>query len=157
MAYVVARPRGRFEIRESTNTPAGPRARTLATFRVLDGDVLRHAVERSHHGVDEAAVQASARRLGAEVTGHPADHAARALLRELGAGHRPSAGLAALIEEELGTTSALLRTTLGDLARWVGASTADRGVALRDLLLLVDSLPVRPREALQFPPLRPLL
>ena len=40
MAYVVARPKGRFEIRESVHTPKGPRARSLANFPELTDDVL---------------------------------------------------------------------------------------------------------------------
>ena len=42
MAYVVARPRGRFEIRESVHTPKGPRARSLANFAHLTDEVLGH-------------------------------------------------------------------------------------------------------------------
>ncbi len=40
MAFVVARPKGRFEIRESVHTPQGPRARSLANFKDLDEEVL---------------------------------------------------------------------------------------------------------------------
>ena len=40
MAYVVARPKGRFEIRESVHTPKGPRARSLANFEQLTDEVL---------------------------------------------------------------------------------------------------------------------
>jgi hypothetical protein len=40
MAFVTVRPRGTFEIRESAQTAAGPRSRSLATFRVLDDEVI---------------------------------------------------------------------------------------------------------------------
>ncbi len=47
MAYVVARPKGRYEIRESVHTPKGPRARSLANFTQLDDEVLARARERA--------------------------------------------------------------------------------------------------------------
>lgn len=74
MAYVVARRNGRFEIRESVHTPDGPRARTLAGFRVLDNDVLGKAARRATRPFDAKAVTTSARRTGAPVkrgTGRP--------------------------------------------------------------------------------------
>ena len=45
MAYVVTRPRGRFEIRESVHTDKGPRARSLASFTELSDEVLARALE----------------------------------------------------------------------------------------------------------------
>jgi hypothetical protein len=67
MAYVVARPAGRFEIRESIHTPRGPRARSLANFSVLTDQVLALAVDRATRPVDVAAVLASADKAGAAV------------------------------------------------------------------------------------------
>lgn len=67
MAYVVARRNGRFEVRESIHTPDGPRARTLAGFRVLDDEVLVRASGRATRPFDRKAVIASARRIGAPV------------------------------------------------------------------------------------------
>jgi hypothetical protein len=64
MAYVVARPRGRFEIRESVHTPEGPRARSLASFAVLTDEVLARARERAVRPFDTDAVRASATRAG---------------------------------------------------------------------------------------------
>ncbi|HEV2943923.1 MAG TPA: hypothetical protein VGX26_02260 [Solirubrobacteraceae bacterium] len=65
MAYVVARPKGRFEIRESLHTPAGPRARGLAGFDVLTDEVLAKAARRAQRPFDVEAVLASGRRAGA--------------------------------------------------------------------------------------------
>ena len=60
MAYVVARPKGRFEIRESVYTPKGPRARTLANFEELTDKVLDTARHRASRPFDPDAVRASA-------------------------------------------------------------------------------------------------
>lgn len=65
MAYVVARPRGRFEIRESLHTPDGPRAHSLAGFDVLSHAVLAKAAGRAQRPFDVGAVLASGRRAGA--------------------------------------------------------------------------------------------
>jgi hypothetical protein len=68
MAYVVARPKGRFEIRESLHTPEGPRARSLAGFAVLSDVVLAKAARRAQRPFDVGAVVASGRRAGAPAT-----------------------------------------------------------------------------------------
>jgi hypothetical protein len=68
MAYVVARPKGRFEIRESLHTPNGPRARSLAGFDVLSDAVLAKAARRAQRPFDVGAVIASGRRAGAPTT-----------------------------------------------------------------------------------------
>jgi hypothetical protein len=68
MAYVVARPRGRFEIRESLHTPDGPRAHSLAGFGVLTDAVLAKAAQRAQRPFYAAAVLASGRRAGAPTT-----------------------------------------------------------------------------------------
>jgi len=62
MAYVVARPEGRFEIRESVHTPKGPRARSLANFATLTDDVLERAQQRATRPFDRQAVREAARR-----------------------------------------------------------------------------------------------
>jgi hypothetical protein len=67
MAYVVARPSGRFEVRESQHTPRGPRARTLAGFRVLNERVLAKAASRASRPFDAQAVLLSGERAGAPV------------------------------------------------------------------------------------------
>jgi hypothetical protein len=65
MAYVVARPKGRFEIRESVHTPKGPRARSLANFSQLSDEVLARAGQRANRPFDSDAVRASAARAAA--------------------------------------------------------------------------------------------
>jgi hypothetical protein len=76
MAYVVARPKGRFEVRESLHTPDGPRAHSLAGFDVLTDAVLAKAAQRAQRPFDAEAVIASGRRAGAPATvgsGEPTD------------------------------------------------------------------------------------
>jgi hypothetical protein len=65
MAYVVTRPKGRFEIRESVHTPKGPRARSLANFARLSDEVLELARKRASRPFDADAVRASLERVGA--------------------------------------------------------------------------------------------
>jgi len=65
MAYVVTRPKGRFEIRESLHTPKGPRARSLANFAHLTDEVLDRARRRASRPFDSEAVRAAAERAAA--------------------------------------------------------------------------------------------
>jgi hypothetical protein len=67
MAYVVTRPAGRFEIRESVHTSKGPRARSLANFSVLTDKVLAVSAKRATRPFDIPAVLASAGKVGAPV------------------------------------------------------------------------------------------
>ncbi|HWD53432.1 MAG TPA: hypothetical protein VG412_13605 [Acidimicrobiales bacterium] len=67
MAYVVVRPGGRFEIRESVHTSRGPRARSLANFAVLTDEVLAVSAERATRPFDIQAILTSAGRAGAPV------------------------------------------------------------------------------------------
>ena len=60
MAYVVARPKGRFEIRESVHTPKGPRSRSLANFSNMTDAVLATAGRRATRPFDPDAVRAAA-------------------------------------------------------------------------------------------------
>jgi hypothetical protein len=150
MAYVVARKGRRYEVRESAATPLGPRARTLATFETLDDAVLARVRERAGAPVDEAALLRSARKAGAPIVvgQSDADRAARVLLAELNAGRSPSPILAAALEDALGTArETRRRRNLPDPVRaamaWAGTSLAERGEALRDLLLLADRIPAR--------------
>jgi len=149
MAYVVARTGRRFEIRESRVTPDGPRARTLATFRVLDDGVIAHASERSESTLDVHALRASARRAGAPVAVDDGpDRAARVLLAQLADGHRPSPVLTALLADALARPPS-------QPVPWIGASPERRGEALRDLLLLADRLPPPRTTRTRFPGLVP--
>jgi hypothetical protein len=147
MAFVVRRPGGRFEARESRSTPRGPRARTLATFTTLDDATVALVIERAETPVDVHALVHAARRAGASVAvgATPVDIAARTLLAELRAGHRPAPALAAALVDAVDTDG-----DVSDAARaaaaWSGATPEERGEALRDLLLLSDRLPVPGRR-----------
>jgi len=151
MAYVVKRPRGRWEVRESIATERGPRARTLATFRTLSPAVVQRAVAAATRPTSAVEIRDAARRAGAGAS--RADEAARSLLFELAHGREPSPGLRRAL---LGWLSEPRDNDPvgGGVAEWLGASPADRGQALRDLLGFVDALPPRPRPPLRFPPLR---
>lgn len=67
MAYVVARRNGRFEIRESQHTAKGPRARTLAGFRVLTDAILARAEGKALRLFDAESVVASAEKAKAPI------------------------------------------------------------------------------------------
>lgn len=131
MAYVVARPKGRFEIRESVHTPNGPRARSLANFATLTDDVLKRARRRASRPFDADAVRAAAARL---VTRHPAEKQSRHFVE---ASRRMARSLDRVPEPEV---------------------RQDPGDALIDLLGLVGQIrPFRSAdsapEPLRFPPL----
>jgi len=133
MAYVVARPKGRFEIRESVHTPKGPRARSLANFGQLTDEVLERAGRRATRPFDAEAVRASAARAAPTVT---ARHERPETRRFVEASRR------------------MART----LERVPAASgRQDPGDALLDLLDLVAQVgalhPPRAPEPLRFPPL----
>ena len=158
MTFVVSRPGRPWEIRESVVTPSGPRARTLATFRVLDGSVLDRAESAATRTFDRALVRRAAIRQGAPVEEATADRAARLVLAELSAGHPPPPGLRRLLVDRLQEAGPVPDLLAGDsIAEWIGASSARRGEALRDLLGLVDRLPPPgPTRGLQFPGFRPV-
>ena len=153
MAYVVARRGGTFELRASVSTPRGPRARTLATFRELTDDVLRHAEERASESLDRAAIRRSARRAGAPVAPSIGDERAGALLSALARQEAPTPVRAwlvahALAPDDVETPEHHLRAA----GEWAGADAVLRGEVLRDLLGLVDAIPVRARiNPLRFP------
>lgn len=143
MAYVVARPKGRFEIRESVHTPDGPRARTLAGFGVLTDEVLAKAASRAQRPFDVAAVLASARRAGdPATTSHGAGSAAA---QDAGGGRFIQAS----------------RRMARALQRPVGRRAVDPGTALIDLLGFADAVtgnqPPRPPAPLEFPVLSRLV
>lgn len=135
MAYVVARKGGRFEIRESLYTERGPRARTLAGFRVLTEQVLDAAAQRAQRPFHREVVIRSGRRAGArvQIASTGADRAYDRFMRG-------SRRMASALERPVGTTR-----------------RADPGTALLELLgfaaTIRASQPPRPREALAFPSL----
>jgi hypothetical protein len=138
MAYVVARRKGRFEIRESLHTANGPRSRTLAGFSVLTDDVLSAAARRAQRPFDSDAVLRSGRRAGARVQ-----------VASSGAGRVRDRFL-------LGS-----RNMANSVSRPpANIARGDAGAALLELLGFADMVragqPVRPREPLAFPVLAQL-
>jgi len=157
IAYIVRRARDRFEIRESTNTSAGPRARSLATFHVLTDEVLEHAGDRAEKPFDRKRISELAAKLGVPVVGNAVDAAARSLLVQLASGRSPRPGLSQLLIEMLATSRRGLEPASRDsIVEWIGAGTRLRGEALRDLLDLTDRLPVSRKGELRYPPLKRL-
>jgi hypothetical protein len=155
MAFVVARPGGRFEIRESRATEQGPRARTLATFRELTGAVLDVAEARATTSFDRAAVHDRAVALGAPTARPEANELARRLLIAIRLGGRVAPALAGALRDELPQLEA---PALNDNARgalgWIASSAAERGRTLRELVDLGSHLPQRRRpDASSFPPI----
>jgi hypothetical protein len=154
MAYVVERPGLRYEIRESELTDRGPRARSLASFRMLDDVVLAKARARALRPFDPAAVRRSARRVGAPVdVADPAERSARSLLAELANGAHLAPGLAGLMRRAL-ASDYVPDDNVEAMVPWITASPTERGVALHDLLELGDRLPARRREPSAFPRIR---
>lgn len=156
MAYTVRKPGGRFEIRQARTTAAGPRSRTLATFRCLDDEVLARAVSRADPPIDPAALLRSARRLGIPVIVgvSAADQAARQLIAECAAGRAPSPGLAAMVADAVHAPADIPDSVLA-VSPWIAATPIERGRALYDLLLLADRLPHARHDRPRFPGLVP--
>jgi hypothetical protein len=152
MAFVVARRGGRFEIRESLATPAGPRARTLASFRVLTADVLADAAGRARRPFDAAKIRARARQLRAPERADGASVTARRLVGELRRGERPPPALVNELRRVLPRVDDEIPDTLAGALDWVGVDDATRGRALRDVLELASRVPQRSRpRKLSFP------
>jgi hypothetical protein len=156
MAYIAPRRSGSWELRESTTTPAGPRSRTLASFRTLTPEVIEHAQRRASRPLDEVEIRRAALRAGAPVAADGASDAAAALLRELERGAEPTPGLVRLLLAALGAGGQVTDAERA-AARWLGVPAEQRGEALRDLLLLADRLPIPIRDPRpQFPRLEPV-
>lgn len=160
MAYVIPRKRGGFEIRESRNTPDGPRSRTLATFRELTGEVIEKARERAERPLSEVELRRAAQRVGVPGAREPVDQAARELIAELGKGRKVDSALRDLLLDLLrrdgaGTIDAPAPASDAEraVAEWMASTPPERGRALFDLLLLADALPHSGRvgKSLDFP------
>jgi hypothetical protein len=138
MAYVVARPKGRFEIRESLHTPDGPRARSLAGFDVLSDAVLAKAARRAQRPFDVEAVLESGRRARAPAT--------------VGGRGDADDSRGRFVEASRRMARALQRPALRQV---------DPGAALIDLLGFADAVtrnqPPRPPAPLEFPVLSRLV
>lgn len=151
MAYVVSRPSGNWELRHSTSTPAGPRSRTLASFRLLTPAVIELARERCDRELAAEEIVAAARRAGAPVAREPALGAAATLIGELSRGARLPRNWEQLLVSLAGGSGSDATESERSGAGWADASAAERGSALRDLLLLTDRIPLRDRGELGFP------
>jgi hypothetical protein len=152
MAFVLDRGSGAWEIRESRTTAAGPRGRTLATFRTLTPETIAHAQARSSKDLDADELRQAARRAGAPVAASPSDRSAGELLAQLANGRRPRPLLARLLAQALSEDGNQPADNLQAAAAWIAASSERRGETLRDLLLLSDHLPrARTRERQRFP------
>jgi hypothetical protein len=156
MAYVVARPEGRFEIRESLHTQRGPRARTLVGFGVLNDEVLARAAERAQRPFDATAVLASGRRAGAQITAGspvaPIDH--RPPSADLAT---PRAGSGKTRNHPAGRFVAASNRMARSLRRTPRTERMSPGEALIDLLGFADAVtasrPARAATPLAFPSL----
>lgn len=157
MPYVVSRGSGRWELREASATASGPRSRTLASFRVLTPEVVSHALERSERPLSSAEIRRAAERAGVPIQRPAADDAAARLLAELSQGRGPSARIGHLLVDALSPQSRGATDSERAVAPWIAATLAERGEALRDLLLLADRLPSPAAAARRpsFPPLAP--
>jgi hypothetical protein len=157
MAFIVATKSGRFEVRESHSTPAGPRSRTLAGFTELTEETIEKARARSQNPPSAEELRAAALRAGAPVAPPPVDGAARDLLARLAKGQQPEPMLKHLLLDALVNDDRSDRPRsasdegISDAARsvseWIGADPRERGNTLKDLLLLADALPLRRRAA----------
>ena len=155
MAYVVARPRGRFEIRESVHTPKGSRARSLASFTELSDEVLGKAGKRASRPFDADAVRASAARAGVPTRRHRAAEIRQPEIRQ------PEVRQAEMQKPEMQKfveSSRRMAAALETRPGGAGSSPSrDPGDALIDLLDLVSQVsafgPARRPEPLRFPPL----
>ena len=141
MAYVVRRPGGRWELRESRSTASGPRSRTLASFRELTTEVVERARGRSAAELAPDDIRRAAARAGAPLAMDPAARASAALLRELTLGHQPPTAHRRLLRDALAPVDEEPTDAERAVAPWLGATPELRGEALRDLLLLADRIP----------------
>jgi hypothetical protein len=158
MAYLVRRSLTRFEIRESRSTPRGARSRVLASFlETLTRDVLDRAAARATRPFDAAALVRRARALGIPVRERSREPEARALLSRLRRRDPLDPALAASLRRALARLpEAPVPESLAEVSEWVGASAAERGAALRELLDLYGRIarsrpPRRRREHARFP------
>ena len=162
MAFVRKGKGHAWELRQSLQTPDGPRSRTLATFSTLTPQAVEHALDRAAAPLTAGQIVAAARRAGAPVAESPADRAANELLRELAAGRRPRGVIGRLLEARLAALAAgppaTSRPPPSRLPQTGPASRQPNArAALVDLLLLADALPPprRKREP-RFPRLEPV-
>jgi len=148
----IRRQGSRYEIRESLDTPRGPRQRVLARFdAILTPEALDEAAARARRPFDRAALVARARKRGVPVAEGYRSAEARDLLAALRRGRPLQPAVVGLLREALSECEAApLPEHLEDAAEWLGASEAARGKALRGLLRAA-SRAARSPDALPLP------
>jgi hypothetical protein len=156
MATITSRRDGRFEVRESVRTAAGPRSRTLVTFRRLTDEVLDVAARRASRPFDRGAIVRRAEALGVPDARHRPAALARELVAELHrGGPLPEAWVATLraaLPARRGRHAAAMPDSIAPAVEWLGVDDAERGQTLRELLRLTDRVPVvRDPGPLRFP------
>ncbi len=153
MAFLTARKDGRNEIRETLQTAAGSRARTLAIFRgSLAPEILDRAAERALLPFDPDALRERARQLGVTVIEGHGDAEARSLLKRLRSGGAIDPILAGLLQTELVQLEhSEVPVELREASDWLEVPPAARGRALRGLLRVSDRI-VRSRPAIKSRP-----
>lgn len=136
MAYLVRRNPDRTEIRESYATPEGPRSRVLASFSgPLTCDALARAAARATRPFDAAAIVRRARALRIEVQERSREPEARALLSRLRRRDPLDPTLTAVLRRALAhQPETPMPEAFDEVSEWIGASAAERGAALRELL-----------------------
>jgi hypothetical protein len=152
MTYLYLRKSGRVEIREAHSTPRGPRSRTLASFRgALTDEHLDRAESASTRPFDREALLRRAAELAVPIERASADSDARSLVARLRSGARLDPVLAGALREQLDDrASAPVPDELADVIEWIGASDHERGLALRDVLRLYDTI-ARSRDKVHEP------
>jgi hypothetical protein len=158
VAFLTRRGDDRIEIRETRRTDAGPRARSLASFRgALTPEVLDIAESRAAGAFDRQLLLQRASALGIPVTTKRPSRPVRDLLGLLhrGVGFDPTL-LAALRDAIDRAGAAGLPVALREVAEWIGSTDRQRGEALRGLLRVSDRIvasraPVREKPYTPYP------
>jgi hypothetical protein len=158
MAYLVRRSSDRVEIRESRATRQGPRSVMLASFTgPLTPQVLHTAAARAARPFDARECARRARAAGIPVAEQSHEPEARCLLARLRRPEPLDPVLVSALRQALDRQSAApAPEALAEVTEWLGASLAERGAALRELLDMYGriaesrALPRR-REAARFP------
>jgi hypothetical protein len=154
VAYVVARPKARFEIRESVHTPKGPRARSLANFAVLTDDVVAAARARASRPFNAQAVRTAAARVAARVAAQVETQVETQVQAQVEAqvdvpGTSDSPAMRHFVESS--------RRMAATLERPPSGPRRDAGESLIELMGFADAIarmrPAREPEPLTFPPL----
>ena len=158
MAYLVRRSPTRVEIRESRSTSKGPRSRVLGSFpQALTADVLEGAAEKAGRPFDAASLRSRARVMGIPVLERSREPEAHALLSRLRRRDPIDPVLLTCLRRALAKLpESSIPESLEEVSEWIGASTAQRGAALRELLDLYGRItqsrpPRRDRPRQGFP------